>query len=246
MTTTSAAFYLPLPVAPEPGPDTGIGLVYQADHRADAESHLLHQFDDSARFHALVRALAGPTQYLEDQAFAVSGAFDLQTASGDALDLIGDFVGVPRDGRSDVAYRAYIYARILGNTSDGTRETLYEIVRVLIGPDPSVQILPGYPAGHPAHFDLNIAAVTLRFPWDTAGEEPPDVVAVAVANAVALAISGGVSFVLFYQFGDDAGTFYFATGDVEEDSTTQGLADDDDAGSLGGALIGVEERYSDA
>jgi len=249
MPTYSAAFYLPVvvpPAPPAPGTDSGIGLIHQPDHRGDAESHLLYQFADAARFHALVRALAGPTQYLEDQAFLVQEAFDLATASGAALDIIGGFVGVPRDGRSDIAYRAYIYARILANSSDGARETIYEIVRVLIGPEPLVEIVLGYHEGHPAHFDLLIADERLRFPWDAAGEEPPEVVAVAVSDAVALAISGGVSFTLFYQYGDDADTFFFADGDVEEDSTTQGLADTDDNGPLGGALIGVEERYSNA
>ena len=82
MTTYSAVFYLPRPAPPPVGPDEGTGLVYQADHRGDAESKLLHQFADSVRFHALVRSLAGPMQYFEEQAFWVQDAFDLRTASG--------------------------------------------------------------------------------------------------------------------------------------------------------------------
>lgn len=240
--SSSASYLLPAFVPPA-APTAPPGLVYQPDHRSDAESKLLHQFDDSAKLHAFVRALAGPMQYLEEQGFTVQGAFDVDTAIGYALDIVGGFVGVLRDGRSDIAYRAYVYARILSNASDGTRETIYGIVRALLGSVPAVQIVNGHHENHPAHFDLNVYATTLQFPWDAGAVEPPDVVAVSVADALALAVSGGVSFTFFYQYTPDANTFYFASGDVEEDSTTQGLADTDEDGSLGGALIGVEERH---
>ncbi len=240
----SASFLLPSFSPPAGGVQPG--LVYQPDHAGDAESRLLAQFDDAAKLHALVRALVRPLQELEQHAFDVLGAFDVDLAVGAQQDIVGGFVGMLRDGRSDVAYRAYIKAKILANASDGAVETILKIARTLLGPD----ILSlTYEHGrivdnHPAHFNLYVAASTLRFPWDEDATEPPNTVAIAVADAVFLAVSAGVSFSLFYQYTDDAHTFMFsAVGDAEEDSTTQGLADASDEDATGGALIGVEERF---
>lgn len=241
--STSASFLLPTFVAP-PG-STQPGLVYQPDHVGEAASRLLRQHDSAARLHALVRALVRPAQQLEQSAFEVMGAFDVGTAYGAQLDVIGGFVGVQREGRSDIAYRAYIHARILGNASDGAIETILKIARVLLGASGvSFKYVHGRVAdGMPAHFQLFATANTLRFPWDPSGVEPPNVVAIALADALFLAVAAGVSFSLFYQYTAEADTFLFSSvGDAEEPSTTQGLADTSDTGA-GGALIGVETRF---
>ncbi len=242
--STSATFLLPAFSPPSTG--TQPGLVYQPDHAGDAESRLLAQFDSAEKLHALVRALVRPLQELEQHAFEVLQAFDLETAAGAQQDVVGGLVGMLRDGRSDIAYRAYIKAKILANASDGAVETILKIARTLLGPD----ILSlTYEHGrvvenHPAHFNLHVAADTLRFPWDEDATEPPNTVAIAVADAVFLAVSAGVSLSLFYQYTDDAHTFMFSSiGDEEEDSTSQGFADASDEDSDAGAMIGVEERF---
>jgi hypothetical protein len=221
------------------------GLVYQSDHAGEAESRLLAQFDDAKKLHALVRALVSPLQQFEQAAFEVLGAFDVDAARGTQLDVVGGFVGVPREARSDVAYRAYIKAKILGNASDGAAETILRIARTLLGPDVlSLTYVPGWVENHPAHYSLEIAASTLRFPWDVSSEESPDVVARAVADAIFVATSAGISLTLFYQYTDDAHAFVFSSiGDAEEDSASQGLADTSDEELTGGALIGAEERF---
>ena len=241
----STSAYFILPGAYVPPPSEGTGLIYQPDHAGDAEARLLAEFDDSARLHALVRALVGPLQALELAAFEVLGAFDVESARGAQLDAVGGFVGVLRESRSDVAYRAYITARILANASDGAVESILRIARALLGPGIlSLTYVPGALENHPAHYDLEVAASTLAFPWDEDGEESPDVVARAVADAVFSATSAGVSLTLFYQYTDDAHAFTFSSiGDAEEDSTTQGLADASDEDVTGGALIGAEERF---
>jgi hypothetical protein len=228
-----------------PGDGTQPGLVYQPDHAGEAERRLLSQFDDAAKLHALVRALVSPLQALEQDAFEVLTCFDVETAAGAQLDIVGGFVGVLRDSKMDIAYRAYIKAKILANASDGTAETILRISRVLLGEDIlSLTYVLGAIENHPAHFDLWVAAAALRFPWDGLGTMSSEAVAVALADALFLATSAGVSFTLFYQYGADADTLVFSSvGDEEEDSTTQGLADDDDEGVMGGALIGAEERF---
>ncbi len=242
--STGASFLLPSYVPPA-STGTQPGLVYQPDHAGEAEGRLIAQFDDSAKLHALVRALVQPLQALEQDAFEVLGCFDVESAYGAQLDIVGGFVGVLRESKTDIAYRAYIKAKILANASDGTTETLLRISRLLLGEDLlSLTYVPGWVENHPAHFDLWVAASALRLPWDELATMSSEGVAVALADALFLATSAGVSFTLFYQYTADADTFVFSSvGDAEEDSTTQGLADDDDASVVGGALIGAEERF---
>lgn len=234
--SVGASFELPAFSAPLPG--VGPGLTYVADHRGEAESRLLSQFDDAAKLHALVRALVGPLQALEEAAFEVLGAFDVDSAAGAQLDVVGGLVGESRQGRSDIAYRAYVRARILASSSDGAPGTIYATARALVGDDVLSLKLTARP---PAHYDLDVAATALRFPWDEDEVEPEDVVARALADALLLATSSGVGFTVFYQYGTDAETFVFASGDAEEADALRGLADDEES-DLGGALIGAEER----
>lgn len=221
------------------------GLVYQPHHADEAAARLLAQFENAERLHAFVRALVRPLQELEQVALEVIGSFDVETAVGAQLDVVGGVVGMPRDARSDVAYRAYIKAKILANGSDGSVETILRVARTLLGQSGvSLRYEHGrLQDGHPAHFSLFAAAAVLRFPWDPDGTETPNTVAIALADALFLAVSAGVSFTLFYQYTDDAHTFTFSSvGDAEEISDTQGFADASDDDVVGGALIGAEER----
>lgn len=231
----SASFLLPA-FAPPPG--TVPGLVYQPDHAGEAESRLLAQFDDSAKLHALVRALVSPLQELEQAAFGVLGAFDLATVVGAQLDVVGGLVGEARQGRGDAHYRAYVQARVLANSADGRASTLYQIARTLLGENALSLHLVIVP---PAHYDFEVAATALALPWDDALDVAPELVAAALADSLFLATSLGISLTLFYQYTLDADTFLFASGDAEEDDTARGLADDDEL-DAGGALIGAEDR----
>lgn len=237
----SADFELPPFVAPAPPADGVPGLVFQPDHRGESESLLLHQHDEAYKLHAFVRALVGPAQELEERAFEVLNAFDVDEAEGKTLDLIGGVVGVYRDQRSDTAFRAYIKARILTNTSECNAKTIYAVARALLGEDLlTLELVPQYPA----HYDLEVEAATLQFPWDDDAEEPPAAVARSLADNLLLATSAGVSLTLFYQFHDDDHVFTFADADVEQDSDDQGFAGDSgDEDPIGGYLIGVEDRY---
>jgi hypothetical protein len=233
--STSATFTLPAYVPPA---GSTPGLTYVADHRTEAESRLLAQFDDAAKLHALVRALVGPLQALEQDAFAVRDVFDVDTVTGDQLDALGGIVGESRQSRGDAYYRAYVRARILANGSDGRASVLYGIARALLGPGVLSLRLRTVP---PAHYDFEVAASALHLPWDTAEDVTPDEVARALADALFMATTAGVSLTVLYQYTVDADTLLFASGDAEEASTTQGLADD--GATYGGALIGAEGRF---
>jgi hypothetical protein len=234
--STSASFLLP---AFSPPTGTAPGLVYQPDHASEAESRLLAQFDDSAKLHALVRALVSPLQQLEQDAFGVIAAFDLATVQGAQLDAVGGLVGEARQGRADAHFRAYVQARVLSNSADGTASTLYQIARTLLGDNALTLRLVPLP---PAHYDFEVAASALQLPWDDALSVSPEQVARTLADCLFLATSLGVSLTLFYQYTPDADTFLFASaGDAEEDDVARGLSDVDDEGA-GGALIGAENR----
>jgi hypothetical protein len=235
--STSASFLLTafVPPVPEDPP----GLVYQPDHAGEAEARLLAQFDDAVKLHALVRVLVGPVQELEQAAFGVRDAFNVETVTGDQLEVLGEIVGEPRQGRLDAHYRAYVQARILANSADGAPGTLYKIARTLLGAGVlSLRIVQA----PPAHYDFEVAASALALPWDGAVTVAPEVVAFALADALFMATSAGVGLTLLYQYGVDADQLLWASGDVEEDSVTQGLADTSDTGP-GGMSIGAEERF---
>lgn len=215
------------------------GLVYVLDHAEDASSRLLAQFDAAPKLHALVASLVGPFQHLEEAAFEVLSAFDVDTALGAQLDVVGALVGEARQGRSDIAYRAYVKARILSHRANGQAQRIYAIARALLGTGIlSLRIV----TEPPAHYDLEVAANTLQFPWDADAAAGPESVAKAVADAIFQATSAGVSLTLFYQYTDDAHTFTFASGDEEEEDVDRGFADDEES-DAGGALIGAEERF---
>jgi Protein of unknown function (DUF2612) len=235
---SESASFLLTPYVPQPeGGD--IGLVYQPDHAGEAASRLISQFDDAAKLHALVRALVRPIQDLELAAFELMDSFDVDDAVGDQLDKLGAILDEAREGRGDAYYRAYIKARIAANNSNGTPLDVYRVTRMLLGEDVLSLRLTAVPS---AHFILEIAATTLQFPWDDAVDVPPDLVAKAVADAVFRAISDGISFTLFYQFGSDEETFTFADADTADADTGRGFADDDLI-DPGGQLIGAEERF---
>jgi hypothetical protein len=227
----------PLIKATQP-PAIGPGLAYVADHRGEAEGRLLAQFDDAAKLHALVRALVGPLQTLEQAAFEVLGAFEVDSVAGAQLDAVGGLVGESRQSRGDAHYRAYVKARILANSADGRPSVLYDIARALLGEDVLSLRLRTMP---PAHYDFEVAASALQLPWDDAQDVPEELVARALADALFMATSAGVSLTVFYQYTADADTFLFASGDVEEADAARGLADDE-LTDAGGALIGAEDR----
>jgi Protein of unknown function (DUF2612) len=231
-----ALYFLPGPPTFPPATPGVPGLVYQPDHPGDAESKLLEQFSNAVKLHALVRALVKPLQALELAALSVRDAFDVDNAEGAQLDVVGWLVGEDRLGKGDVAYRAYVKARILANASKGRPREIYALARALLGESPT--LLLSRESGLPAHYNFDIADTTLRFPWDTDAEVAPDVVARALRDAFELATVGGVSFLITYQFSPYA--FECASGDVEEDDVLRGFADDDDEEADGGSFVGAE------
>jgi hypothetical protein len=124
------------------------------DIPAEAQSWLAGQFSEATRLQALTAALAEPVKDIDDIAVALQTWRDIDTATGVALDQIGQIINQPRYGggypvgEADADYRPKLRAAILRNRSNGTAEQLIAMVVALLdGLSPVVQVADVYPAG---------------------------------------------------------------------------------------------------
>lgn len=103
------------------------------DYVGQGLSRLLEMYKGKPRMEAWIRSYMRQFQEVEMAAFQVMLARMLQTglAQGDLLDKLGKLVGQGREGFTDDIYTLMITARIQANRSDGMRETLIKIVKLL-------------------------------------------------------------------------------------------------------------------
>ena len=92
------------------------------DHAAQAQVRLTSAYAQASRVKALLGALCGAVQDIEDaiQAVAQGQLAKGGTLQGAALDVLGRLVGIERQGIDDVTFTALIYGQIGENTSDAT------------------------------------------------------------------------------------------------------------------------------
>ena len=86
----------------------------------------------------------GQREYLDQLEDDTLSERDPGEASGDLLDLLGEIVREPRQGRDDDAYRIYLYIAIQRKRSNGSIEALNEILRAIMGED-FIEIRPLFP-----------------------------------------------------------------------------------------------------
>ncbi len=134
-----------LTAAPVTGAVDGVYSL-NAEHTAEAISHLIDYFRDGPRNQALLTALTDQVQEIENAQWAHHNAFDVDTATGDQLDLLGRRVGERRSDRIDDVYRTAIRVRILVNLSNGRIEELLAIAKG-ISPTATIIARESYPAG---------------------------------------------------------------------------------------------------
>lgn len=199
-----------------------MAIVPITNHVQQALALLAQQFHGNVQIEAIVRAIVRRVQDFEDLAIAVVNGFDLDTAIGAQLDLIGVIVGEPRQGREDEEYRLHIRARIRLNVGSGTGPDIIDIVALMLT-GRSAEMRPYYPAS----FVVEVHGATT----DDEGAEA------AVITRSATAAGVGAQFI--YSNNDDSTSFIWADGDTEEASTTQGWAADADDEPEGGILSEV-------
>lgn len=133
-----------------PAPDTEGTYEYIGDHAEQMVGHLI-EFFRKPRHSALMRAVGGHLQDVEDTAWALSQVFDVDTAVGHWLDLLGAVVGELRDGREDEDYRGAVRARILVNLSNGKMDDMLAVLVAML-PDSTTKTAEHYPAA--VRFDV--------------------------------------------------------------------------------------------
>lgn len=113
-----------------------MGLTHKTDLAVVAKGRIVSQYRNSPLFVALIAAIAGVVQKVEDAFWDLSQAMLLDTATGVWLEYLGAIVGESREGDSDADYRRFIKARILANRSSGTIDEVLTIVALILNVSP--------------------------------------------------------------------------------------------------------------
>ena len=104
---------------------------HKTDYEQEGLSRLPAQFQGKPRIEAILGAVLGEIQALEDAHWQLFVERRLDIATGEALDQIGRLVGEPRVGLPDADYRLRIRLRIHRNVSRGEPERLIRVVHEL-------------------------------------------------------------------------------------------------------------------
>ena len=103
------------------------------DHTDQALGKLISRFQRRPRFAAWVASDVDQVQDIEDAAWIVNAAWDVDTCDETRLRILGAIVGQPPLGTVE-QYRTYIKARIKINRSRGRIVEILQIARLLLGP----------------------------------------------------------------------------------------------------------------
>ena len=120
---------------------------YIVDHAKRALALLGSKVRSVEYVEEIVRALANEVQVLEDAIYDVAISRSVEGAYGAQLDLLGNLVGEPREGLTDILYRRFIAGAIQVRRSTGTGPQIIELVRTLTG-STDVRLINGGGAGY--------------------------------------------------------------------------------------------------
>jgi len=156
-----------------------------------AVSRLPHQYrggDVETKTELGLRALLEPAADLATAMIAVLMGFDVDTAVGVQLDVLGDRVGRQRNGIADnEIYRRYVRAQIATNKSDGVIDDIIAVAALVLGDNQATPVL----------VNVGDAAFILRIE----GAAVPDDVAAVLIKLVRKATSGGRRAIVGYTPG---------------------------------------------
>ena len=108
-------------------------------------SLLLDQYKTKENFKSILEAVGEQSNDIETAIFELKDEYDLNTAVGDQLDVIGSIIGLTRDGRIDDNYRILLKVKAEINSSAGTPESLIKTAVALYDAT-EVEYVPVYPA----------------------------------------------------------------------------------------------------
>jgi hypothetical protein len=117
--------------------------VLNENHIEEAINHLIELFRDGPRNQAILQVMLGQFQEIENVIWDMLTAFDLDSAEGAQLDVLGVVLNEQRGGRDDEDYRAALRVVILVYKSNGKLPEMLEISQQLV---PSASIVMAEPA----------------------------------------------------------------------------------------------------
>lgn len=162
------------------------------DHGERGAARLLQQYKDGASIPALVRALSGSHQQIEDVLWDIRLRRAVSAAEGVQLDVLGAIVGQDREGRADAVYRVWILARVRLNKGSGRPEDLLQVFAAITQGTTALVLEEQYPA-----------AIVLKVGWESI--VPPE----ELASLLRLAKAAGVGAVLESATSADTSSFAF-------------------------------------
>lgn len=191
-------------------------------HLEEGLNRLILQYRNASNIKNILTIFLNRFQILENENFKFKGIFNLDNASGIALDRIGDIVSQERLGFEDDIYRYLIYGRIAINISGGTPENIINIYKLI-----SSATTVRYDEIYPASMQIQSTGPILD----------PTLIS-ALVSVIDSTSPAGVSLSLLETY-VEGNTFTTAEEDDSLDFL-QGFSDEDNPGT-GGIL--AEELY---
>lgn len=135
----------------------------------------------------LLCIIGGQFGKLRDDLTDIRNAFDLDTAVGDQLEIIGNNLGLPRNGLDDTDYRRFIRIQILLILqSTGSGPNIIAIIRTYLGATANPVVFSNSP---PYHFSISALDMT-EADWDIL---VPFLRAALIGGVQGVVVSGGPS-----------------------------------------------------
>jgi phosphomannomutase len=116
------------------------------DHVNSSMKLFVEQFEDSENFKSLASAFIRPYNEIEIQLAELNKIKDLNNATGDRLDILGEIVGEERKSRPDDEYRTAIRVKIFLNSSSGEAARIIQAA-ISFTQATRIDFIEDYPAG---------------------------------------------------------------------------------------------------
>lgn len=111
------------------------------DISGDFKELIQSHFDDAENIQSLLEIMASESTDIEQMYVDIVEGFLLENAVGAQLDIIGEFIGIEREGVDDETYKSKMAVAIAGISLGVTRDGIVEIAKLISGGvEPSVYI----------------------------------------------------------------------------------------------------------
>jgi len=195
------------------------------DACADGLALLLNEFDNKPRLRAIACGLLDGVQDVVNAIWQLYTERWIDTGVGGQLDMTGTVLDMPRGGRGDEVYRAFLRARALVLRSDGSWPALVAVLAALGVTLAALAVT--YQADSPAAF---VVRVRDSLPTDVTGAD--------LFQMLDAAKLGGVRLTLVAPVAAIERTFRFSDAAAYLTSSARGFGDAANPGA-GGSIAGA-------